>query len=273
MSIISSLPVLQGRGGSVLSADEQALTLERPGEVVTFLPGSVAKVHAEGRRVTLELRAKAGVTPVTYRIEDVSEAAAVVFADALNELLPGPTDDIDGTHHTVVRSLSPTWHQRFLRRIKWLVIGSLVAVVALCVIVAVAGEAGLIIGLVPVGGITTAGLGVGAYAAGRWIHERRLLRHGITVVATPSDVPGVYLYTDNTGTTRPLKYWGFEQFVRAGYDPSDPSDALVPQAPLPRRLNFSLGLFILFCALNGVAMLVILTVDAVTGGSLSGEAP
>ncbi|WP_329120766.1 hypothetical protein [Streptomyces sp. NBC_01353] len=269
MSITSSIPVLQGRGGSVLYAEEQGLVLERPGEVVTFLAGSVGRVHAEGRSVTLELRAKAGVTPVTYRIEDVSEAAAVVFADALNALLPVPTDDIDGTSYTVVRSLSPTWHQRFLRRIKWLVIGCLGAVVALCVVVAVAGQAGIIIGLVPVGGITTAGLGVGAYTVGRWIRERRLIRHGVMVFATPSDAPGVYLYTDNTGTTRPLAYWGSEPFVQAGYDPRDPSDALVPQAPLLRRLNFALGLFIAFCALNGVAMLVFLTVDAVTGGSFS----
>ncbi|MFE5487836.1 hypothetical protein [Streptomyces sp. NPDC056527] len=36
-----------------------------------------------------------------------------------------------------------------------------------------------------------------------------------------------------------------------------------------RRHTLSAAVTILFCALNGVAVLVLLTVDAVTGGSLT----
>ncbi|MGW3661015.1 hypothetical protein ACWD6R_37660 [Streptomyces sp. NPDC005151] len=100
---------------------------------------------------------------------------------------------------------------------------------------------------------------VGVYCVGTWNRERRLLRHGVTVVASQANRPGAYLYTDNTGTTRVLSHMGFEPFVRASYDPRDPSDVLVPQAPFMRRFNA----FVLFCGLNGAGLAIWMTVMAV----------
>lgn len=271
MSIISSLPVLQGRDGAVLRAVGTGLILERSREE-RMIPGeAVARVRAEGRSVTVELRARAGTIPSVHRIEGVSEAAAVAFADGVNALLTEPAEEIDGSALVVLRTIRTHWRERFLRRLKWFVLGCLGMVVALCVVAAIVGNAGYAIAIVPVGAITTAGLGVGAYCVGTWNRERRLLGHGITVVASQADMVGAYLYTDTAGTTRVLSHPGFEPFVRASYDPSDPADVLVPQSAFMRRFTLTMGVFILFCALNGVAMLVVFMADALTGGAHTGD--
>ncbi|ALC24788.1 hypothetical protein ACH46N_11965 [Streptomyces pristinaespiralis] len=268
MSITPSIPVLQGRGGTVLSAEQEGLVLERPGEELTIPAVAIARVHAEARSVTVELRAPAGATPSIHRIEDVSEAAAVVFADAVNALLPERTEEVDGGALLVLRTFAKTRRQKFLRRLKWFVFGCLGGVVALCVTAGIAGVTGLAIAIVPIGAIATASLGVGVYCVWTWNRERRLLKHGITVVASRAGRPGAYLYTDSTGTTRVLSHWGVEPYVRASYDPQDPSDVLVPQAPFMRRLNITLGAFILFCGLNGAGLAIWMTVMTVLGEEL-----
>ncbi|MBC2908069.1 hypothetical protein [Streptomyces cupreus] len=96
MSIMSPIPVLQGRDGTVLSAEQEGLVLERSGEELTIPAEAIARVHAKARSVTVELRAPLGATPSVHRIEDVSEAAATAFADAVNALLPEPTEKTDG---------------------------------------------------------------------------------------------------------------------------------------------------------------------------------
>ncbi|MEV8533160.1 hypothetical protein [Streptomyces sp. NPDC051211] len=83
MSNTFSIPVLRGRGATVLSSGQDGLVLERPGKKLTIPTRAIARVHAEARSVTVELRTLAGMTPSLYRIEDVSAAAAVAFADAV----------------------------------------------------------------------------------------------------------------------------------------------------------------------------------------------
>ncbi|MEU0397775.1 hypothetical protein ABZ208_34485 [Streptomyces sp. NPDC006208] len=268
MSITSPIPVLQDRDGTVLSAESEGLVLERPREELTIPTAAISRVRAEGRSVAVELRALAGATPSVHRIEDVSEAAATVFADAVNALLPERTEEIDGSALVVLRTLTPSRREKFMRSLKWFVFGCLGVVVAVCVTAGIAGDAGLAIAVVPIGVITTAGLGVGVYCVWTWNRERRLLKHGITVVASPANRPGAYLYTDSAGMTRVLSHWGVEPYVRAGYNPQDPSDVLVPQAPFMRRFNITLGAFILFCGLNGVALLAFMIVDTLSGGGI-----
>ena len=266
MSITSPIPVLQGRGATALSAESDVLVLDRPGEELSIPFIAIAGVHVERRSVTVELRAPVGARPSVHRSEDVSEAAATAFADAVNARLPERTEEIDGAALVVLRTLTPSRRETFMRRLKWFVSGCLGVVVALCVVAGIAGDAGLAIALVPIGAITTTGLGVGAYCVWTWNRERRLLKHGITVVAAQANRPAMYLYTDTAGTTRVLSHLSFEPYVRASYNPKDPSDVLVPQAPFMRRLNITLGGFILFCGLNGVALLAFMIVDTLSGG-------
>ncbi|MBC2908070.1 hypothetical protein [Streptomyces cupreus] len=130
----------------------------------------------------------------------------------------------------------------------------------------IAKVAGLAIAIVPIGFITTASLGAGVYCEWTWNRERRLLKHGITIVASQANRPGMYPYTDTAGTTRALSHLSFQPYVRASYNPQDPSDVLVPQAPFMRRFTITLGAFILFCGLNGVALLAYMTLDTLSGG-------
>ncbi|WP_307705290.1 hypothetical protein [Streptomyces sp. V1I6] len=265
-----SLPVLHGRGGAVLTADREALVLDRPREQVTFGPGAVARVRAEGRTVTIELRARHGAAPTVYQVEDVSEAAAAVFTDGVNALLPDREDgEVDGTALTVVRSLTPTWHQRFVRRLMWGLFGFLVTLVAFTVAAGLAGTVVSVIAMVLIGGITCVCLGIGVYTVRRWLRERWLRRHGITVTATEAATPGAYVYMDGTGTYRGFMHGEDGPYVTVSYDPRDPADVLVPQAPHLRLLNTVIGSFLLLCSLCGVALLVLLVVDAFTGGEFS----
>ncbi|GAA1534788.1 hypothetical protein GCM10009730_50080 [Streptomyces albidochromogenes] len=268
MSIISSIPVLQGRDGVVLSAVSEGLVLERPRQVLTIPSQAVARVHTEGRTLSVELRAPVGSTPAVYRIEDVSEAAATAFASGVNSLLAEPDEEVDGAALVVVQTLKTLWRVKFLRRLKWFVLGCVGTVVALGVIAGIVGDAGYVIIFVPFGFITVAALGAGAYAVGTWNHERRLLKHGVTVFARPADQPGAYLYTDTAGMTRGVTHMSSAPYVQVSFDPQDPADVLVPPAPFMRRFSVTLGAFILFCGLNGMTLLVFLVADALSGGAL-----
>ncbi|WP_138908476.1 hypothetical protein [Streptomyces chryseus] len=112
-------------------------------------------------------------------------------------------------------------------------------------------------------------LGVGVYTVRRWLRERWLRRHGITVTATAAAPPGAHVYMDDTGTHRGLLRGEDGPYVTVSHDPRDPADALLPQAPHLRLLNSVLGSFLLFCSLSGMALLVLLVVDAFTGGEFT----
>ncbi|GAA4936725.1 hypothetical protein GCM10023237_68930 [Streptomyces coeruleoprunus] len=80
---------------------------------------------------------------------------------------------------------------------------------------------------------------VGAYCVGTWNRERHLLKHGITVAASPANTPGTYLYTDSAGMARVLSDRDVEPCLRASNNLQDPSDVLVPHAPFMRRFNIT----------------------------------
>ncbi|MER7515733.1 hypothetical protein [Streptomyces sp. NPDC126499] len=202
MSIIASIPVLKGRDGVILSAVSRGLILERPREELTIPGEAIARARAEGRSLVLDLRVPAGAAPVSYRIEDVDEQAATAFADGVNALSLEPEEEVDGPSLVVVHALRTVARERFLRRLKWFLLGCVGAVVALCVVCAAVGGAGHAIAIVPVGFLTIGALGFGVYEMGSWLRGRRLRKHGVTVFAKPSNSPGTYLYVDNDGVTR-----------------------------------------------------------------------
>jgi hypothetical protein len=267
MSILNPIPLLQGRGATMLSAEPDCLVLERPGEELTIRLEAVARVRAEGRAVAVELRAPAGAEPLVYRVEDVSEAAATLFAKGVTSLLPAPEDgeEIDGATLVVLRTRRPEHRRRFLRRIKWLALGCQGSMAALSTAAALADDMGTAIAMVPVGLLATAGFGVGGYLLGTWWHERRLVRHGVTVAAVEAR-PGVYLYQDGTGMQRVLVHGVDAVAVTVAYDAQDPTDVVALQIPFTRRLNAGLGAFLVFCALNAAALAVLFLVETFKDG-------
>ncbi|MFF3842540.1 hypothetical protein [Streptomyces sp. NPDC001930] len=272
MSITSSVPVLQGRGATVLRAVQDGLVLERPGEKVMIPFGAIARVRAEARSVTVELRALAGATPSVHRIEDVSAAAAAAFADAANALLSDPIEDVDGSVLVDARTFTRTWLQRFRRRLGWVLLGCLGGVLALSVTTAVAGDGraavtGAVFGLA-LGVMAVVGIGLGAVCVVPWFHEIRRRRRGVTVVAVQADGPGTYQYTDSTGTTRVFSHPSPAPSVQASYDPRDPSDVFVLQDRSTRLLDITLGPCFLLAGLGGIAVVIGLAAMTILGKPL-----
>lgn len=108
MSISSSIPVLQGDRGTELRASGEELVLRRPDAELRIPFAAIARVRAERRDVAVELTAPAGAEPTVYRVEDVSAAAASVFADAVNAALPeraAGEEPVDGAALVATRSL------------------------------------------------------------------------------------------------------------------------------------------------------------------------
>ncbi|MGW0120493.1 hypothetical protein [Streptomyces sp. NPDC003327] len=265
MSIsLSSLPVLRGRGGAVLSAEDLGLVLDLPREQVTFTPDGLGRIRAEGRSVLIELRARAGTTPRVHRVDDVDEAAAAAFADGVNAILANRTDsdDVDGTPFAVVRSLAPTWRSRFHRRILRGALGHLLALVVLCVVAGGLDEWDLVLLTVPVGGFAWTGLWLGLYGVMRARRERLLYRHGVLVTATRATMTrGGYVYPDATGTYRGFLHGEAGPTITVAHPPEDPADVLVPSSPFTHLVNTYAGAVLVFCC--GV-LIVLHAVMAVT---------
>ncbi|WP_314613235.1 hypothetical protein [Streptomyces stackebrandtii] len=250
MSIsISSLPVLRGRGGAVLSVDDIGLVLDLPQEQITFTPDGLGRVRAEGSSVLIELRARAGETPRVHRIDDVDPAAAVALADGVNEILAKRTDsdDVDGAPFALVRSLAPTWRSRFRRRMWRGVLAHLLVLVAVCVVAGVLGEWMLVLITVLIGGLAWLGLWAGLFGLLRARRERWLFQNGVMVTATPATSRGAYIYPDATGTYRCLLHNGFAPAITVFYPPEDPADAMVPSSPFQHLLDGVLGVVLVFC--------------------------
>ncbi|MFG3507104.1 hypothetical protein ACGF5F_16515 [Streptomyces sp. NPDC047821] len=99
MSTTPSAPILRGSGGAALRHEDDALTLRRGNEEIRIPLQAVRDVVPDRRAVAVELRVPAGGTPVTHRIDGVSEAAADLFAMAVNAALadlPEPDPSFDG---------------------------------------------------------------------------------------------------------------------------------------------------------------------------------
>lgn len=257
----------------MLGPEPDGLVLERPGEKLAIPFRAVARVRAEARSVTVELRAPAGTTPSRHRIEGVSAAAAVVFADGVNALLSDPVEDVDGGALVVVRTVTTTALQRYRRRLGQVMLGYLGGVLALAVTVAFVGHertamAGAV--FVPTFGVLAAlPLWIGLVSVGPWFKETLLRRRGVTVVATPADDPMTFRYTDGGGVSRVVSHPGGAGSVQVAYDLRDPSDVVVLQDGSTRLFDITLGPFFVLVGLCGIAFMTYLARLAILGQTFS----
>ncbi|MFE5792465.1 hypothetical protein ACFQ8C_07780 [Streptomyces sp. NPDC056503] len=259
---LSALPVLRGRDGAALFAEDAGLVLDLADEQVTFTADGLGRIRAEGRTVLIELRAKAGTTPQVHRIDDVDPEAAVRFADGINAILARRTDDddVDGAPFAVIRSLRPTWRKRFLGRLRRGVLGYFLVLVALCVVAGALGEGDLVVMTIPFGGLSWLALWFGVYGVVRSRRERWLLEHGVTVTATRATTRGAYVYPDGTGAYRGFRHGEAGPSVPVAFPPGDPGDVLVLSPPFTHLVNTLTGAVLLFC---GVALALLHAVLAV----------
>ncbi|MFD0075329.1 hypothetical protein ACFVIY_23145 [Streptomyces sp. NPDC127166] len=262
MSIISSIPVLKGHGGTDLTVSPEGLLLRSRHDELSIPGEAVARVRAEGGSVVVELRVPAGAAPAAHRIEGVDAFTATAFADGVNSLLIAPDEEIDGRTLVVLRTLKTRWEQSAMRRMKWAALGCLVVIVALSVIGGMAGGAVYPVAIVPIGVLTGACLVLGGQELVAWAHRRRVRRHGVKEFARPANVPGMYLYVDRAGTARTVSSFTSGPYVEIAYDPEDPADVFTVTPGLWQRLTIWLGWFLFLCGLGGVAALVAVVADA-----------
>jgi len=240
MSMTSPVPVLQGDEGTELRSEGEELLLRHPHEELRIPLVAIARVRAEGRGIAVELTAPAGAEPTVYRIEDVSRAAASVFADAVNDALPeraAGEEAVDGSTLVTTRSLKSLdvekdeeEENRASLVYKWvgLVVG--VALVAFSVVVGIAAEhVGRAVAVLLLGGL---GAGVTFFAiltmSAAW-DDWYLPRNGITVEAKLVYLDGTttYVYTDTRGRTHPIYNSPRGETIRVAYRSKKPSNAVV----------------------------------------------
>ncbi|MFE5509065.1 hypothetical protein ACFQ9J_00335 [Streptomyces sp. NPDC056529] len=269
MTTTPSIPVVQGAKKTSLQFDGDALLLSRPHEEARIPLAAVGRVLAEGRSVTVELTAPAGAVPSAHRIDGTSEAAATMFAAAVNAALPevaGRDTTADGAGLVEARTLSPNWRARKLRTIKRGSYALLGALVVAGVLVCVLGDPFVLIPLVLGGVVGTAALAAGANAFANWYREWRLVRHGVTTFAAENpQEPGTYLYVDPAGLIRHVFTWPGRMGVKISYDSRDPGNVVLPRTALLRRGEFCAGLFLALLGLGAyacaIAMVVLTILD------------
>ncbi|MFD3531543.1 hypothetical protein [Streptomyces sp. NPDC058664] len=124
--------VLRGRGESVLRYEGGAgrVTLRRADRERRIPLAAIALVRAEGRSVAIALTAPEEGEPTVYRVVDVSEAAALAFADVVNAALPG-TRVSDGASHVTTFALLAAPPPRARTRLPAGAVAVSIAVVAL----------------------------------------------------------------------------------------------------------------------------------------------
>ncbi|MFI6874532.1 hypothetical protein ACIBL6_13915 [Streptomyces sp. NPDC050400] len=237
------VPVLQGDRGTELRSLGAELLLRRPDAELRIPLAAIARVHAVRRDVTVELTAGTGGEPITYRVTDVSAAAATVFADAVNAALPERSageETVDGSTLVVIRSLVFDDDEVAVDendvRIglpsfgRWLLYAACAAVAVLAVVVGLVdgdwsraiatlllGEGGVWLTYFTVMGATMS-----------W-REWYLPRYGITVygqqVFRDGETPHAFTATD--GVTRYITGHNKGRPVRVAYHPRNPANAVV----------------------------------------------
>ncbi|MER6709225.1 hypothetical protein [Streptomyces fumanus] len=275
MSNTSPIPVLRGSRGTVLRAQGTTLFLGRPHEEVRIPLVAIERIRAEGRSVTIELIAKAGVTPAVHRVGGVSEAAARVFAEAVNRALHERAEEdvvVDGSGLVVTRVLTESPAERRQRVVRRAVLTVALVIVALALTVGLreGGLSGVLLAVATliqgaIAAVAIAGGGAGMWAAFRGWY---LTRHGITVEAkNAADTPdrlgssGTYVYTDTAGVSRTVGGSTGAESIQVAYDPQDPKKAVVQRSR--RRtvvyIVLSLGCLCLGFALGGVVITALIT--------------
>ncbi|MET9935460.1 MULTISPECIES: hypothetical protein [unclassified Streptomyces] len=242
--------VLRGRGDAVLRFTGEAVTLGRADGEYSIPLAAIEGVYAEGRSVGIELIALTDAEPVVYRVEDVSEAAATAFADAVETALPDEVVDVDGsalvTHRPPVAP-APRDHRE-----KLLAAGIAVPVLGLDVFLGVAGRLEyaltfwIAFAVTAIGGFLAGDMGRDLYRM--W----RLPRYGITVTAESwhkAYGSWVYRYRDTTGVLHTYKTRSVLSSKELSYDPRDPK-AVTHHEDAPARCGMAF-LTLLGCGMAG----------------------
>ncbi|MGW0117025.1 hypothetical protein [Streptomyces sp. NPDC003327] len=222
--------VLRGSGESVLRFEGGPVTLRRADKEHHIPLEAIALVHAEGRSLAIALAAAGASEPTVYRVTDVSEAAAVAFADAVTAALPAPAGEVDGAALVTTRTLAAPEP----RPVRTWVLGGLAAapLVALGVYIGVAGpriEYAIVYGMALVFGAIGSFMvwSMGGEAYRQW----RLPRHGITVLGEFTHYTNnrkVYRYTDTEGGRHTYTATSGPNRIELAYDPRDPERVVRP---------------------------------------------
>jgi len=229
MSTTSPIPVLRSSDGALLRFDGDALVLRRKNEEVRIPLLAIGCIRSEGRSLSVELTAPSGTVPAVHRVDDVSAAAAGLFAEAVNAVLPERPAGADGSKLVTTRAVIESRQERGKRRRRrW---GTAVVLVCAGLAVAVAARgvwtfAFLILLIGPVGALLTA---VGADMVRLRYRSWYLLRHGVTVEARRVGETrilggefGVFVYTDMHGVDHNVNVKSRSAAVQVAYHPSKP---------------------------------------------------
>ncbi|MFD5769112.1 hypothetical protein ACFWIN_25280 [Streptomyces sp. NPDC127049] len=213
--------------------------------------------------MTVELRAPAGGTPVTYRIAGVTEAAADLCAVAVGTALaalPDPGPSFDGALLVTTRSLrTPSLSAvQKAQNIAALVVAlgpGVVTLIVTCVLGVMKGEPGMLLLAIPMG-IVTVLFNIASAAATYGSFRMWLFpRHAITVMAVrTSPYSGgseKYEYTDSDGRTHSFYRGDFASQIEISYHPDSPGDPSVVRHPLT-RVAATIGTLLLWAATAGL---------------------
>ncbi|GAA3395829.1 hypothetical protein [Streptomyces roseoviridis] len=268
-----STPILRGSDGAVLRHQDGALTLRR-GDEETLIPlEAIRFVAPDGPAVVLELRAPDGAQGVGYRVDGVNEAAAMVFATAVNHAvaaLPEPDLSLDGAALVTTRSLrTPSPPQPALsagekaRGLGWALLAlgpGLAGFITMSVLVVVNGEPGALILSFMVGVVAILLNLVSAYTLERAFLMWWLPARGITVMAvrtSPYGKSGTYRYTDPSGKTHSYSRQAYASEIEISYSPSAPGTS-IGVYPAFVRVLVALVSLTLWAATLGLLYLMIL---------------
>ncbi|MFF5917456.1 hypothetical protein ACFY8C_03810 [Streptomyces flavochromogenes] len=263
MPITPPIPTLGGPQGTGLRATGDALLLRRVQEEVHIPLKAIGRVRAEGRAVAIELTAAAGAVPAVHRFEDVDEAAAAAFAEAVNAALPEEKEMVDGTRYLSGNRLGDLNTVKLFRRLKRAALYGALVIVALCVLVIATGHAAGIVAIIPGGAFALFFLVLGCGAGYPSYEEWHLRRHGVTVAAerVPGE-QGTFLYEDPIGLQRTVRSFAAAWTIDVAYDPEDPGRVVVLRSRGRRLLDVALvgsGIAIGLLAAAGVLTFTVLT--------------
>lgn len=274
MSLASPIPVLRGSGGAVLQSEGEALVLSRADAETRIPLQAVRRIRAEGRAVAVELTAPAGTSPAVHRVEGVSEAAATVFADAVNARLPERAgESADGAALVTVRALTESDEDARKRRFKialWVAALLVAGVTVALGILAPVVIAFLFLLTTPVS------VGIAAFGAlsMKVVYDQWYLpRYGVTVEAMRyEDMSGLfgrsgnYVYTDLHGANRRVYAKGGAATIQVAYHPKKPGTVTVTYSWLRKTWDTVFCLGVLLVGLAFSAASIVLAVVAFLGG-------
>ncbi|MFB8084392.1 hypothetical protein [Streptomyces sp. NPDC055992] len=275
MSITSPIPILRGSSGTELQFEGDALVLRRTTEEVRIPLLAIGRIRPERRALAVELTHPAGAVPAVHRVEDVSEAAATLFADAVNATLPvrnEETEPVDGSTLVTTRALTESLQERRKRRDKIWAFAIGLAFLALALAVGIHGEWTIALQTLLVGPFGAGTIAFGAGMANSAYRQSYLPRYGITIEAERAEDTrilggnfGTYVYTDLHGVSRSVYHKSSATTVQVAYHPDKPHTVTVCHSRLHTAGDAVLALGLLLLGLAAEASVVATTVGAFQG--------